>query len=238
MIPMQRISSGIDGLDQILFGGLPKGRSVLVAGEPGTGKTTLCLQYLHHGLQQGESALFVSIDEKPEHVISDALSLGWDLDPFLESGKLHVMDITQHIGGFDSAEHTVDLGHVIETIMAKIKAIGATRVVIDPIAPLVFGDAHTQQIVSYIRGLIFALEDSGDINTLLTSYVPVGSEKVSSIGVEEFATSGIIILKLEPLHQRYVRTLRVKKMRGTRMELSAYHIEIMSGRGIVVRNPL
>jgi circadian clock protein KaiC len=238
VIAMQRTSSGIDGLDQILFGGFPKGRSILIAGEPGTGKTTLCLQYLYHGLQQDESALFVSIDEKPEYVISDALSLGWNLEPFLESGKLHVMDITQHFGTLENINTHVDLGHVIQSIMIKIKAIGASRVVIDPIAPLVFGDTHTQHVVSYIRALIFALEDSGEVTTLLTSYVPVGSEKVSVIGIEEFATSGIVLLKLEQLHQRYVRTLRVKKMRGTRMDLSAYHIEIMSTRGVVVRNPL
>lgn len=235
---MQRTGSGIDGLDQILFGGFPKGRSILVAGEPGTGKTTLCLQYLYHGLKQGESALFVSIDEKPEYVLSDALSLGWDLDPFLESGKLHIMDITQHFGRLEGPDKNIDLAHVIHTIITKLKSIGATRVVIDPIAPLVFGESHMQHVVSYIRALIFALEDSGDVTTLLTSYVPVGSDKVSIIGVEEFATSGIVILKLEQLHQRYVRTLRVKKMRGTRMDLSAYHIEIMSDRGVVVRNPV
>lgn len=238
MSTMQQIGSGIAGLDQILFGGIPKGRSVLVAGEPGTGKTTLCLQYLYHGLKQGEAALFVSIDEKPEHVLADALSLGWDLDPFLESGKLHVMDITQHFGRLEASEKSIDLAHVIQAIMAKIKSTGATRVVIDPIAPLVFGESHMQHVVSYIRALIFALEDSGDVTTLLTSYVPVGSDKVSIIGVEEFATSGIVILKLEQLHQNYVRTLRVKKMRGTRMDLSAYHIEIMADRGVVVRNPI
>ncbi len=238
MSTMQRIASGIDGLDNILFGGFPKGRTILVAGEPGTGKTTLCLQYLYHGLKQGESALFVSIDEKPEYVLSDALSLGWDLDPFLESGQLHIMDITQHFGRLGPGDQHVDMAHVIDAIMTKITSIGASRVVIDPIAPLVFGDTQIHQVVRYIRALIFALEDSGDITTLLTSYVPVGSERVSTIGVEEFATSGIVILRLEQLHQRYVRTLRVKKMRGTRMDLSAHHIEIIADRGVVVRNPV
>jgi len=235
---MHRIASGIDGLDNILFGGFPKGRTTLVAGEPGTGKTTLCLQYLYRGLKQGESALFVSIDEKPEYVLSDALSLGWDLDPFLESGQLHIMDITQHFGKLGTGEPRVDMRHVIESIMAKITQTGASRVVIDPIAPLVFGDTQVHQLVSYIRALIFALEDSGDITTLLTSYVPVGSDRVSILGVEEFATSGIVILRLEQLQQRYVRTLRVKKMRGTRVDLSAHHIEIIADRGVVVRNPL
>lgn len=235
---MHKISSGIDGLDQILFGGLPRGRAVLVAGEPGTGKTTLCLQYLYHGLQQGESCLFVSIDEKPEHVLADAQSLGWELEPFLISGKLQILDITQHFGGLYLSEAQVDLGHVVQTIMQRIADIGATRVVVDPLAPLIFGNVQRQYVISYIKNLVFSLEESGSITALLTSYVPVGTEKNSLLGVEEFAASGIVLLRLEQMQHRYVRTLRVKKMRGTRMELSPYHMEIIAQRGVVVRNSL
>lgn len=207
-----------------------------MSGEPGTGKTTLCLQHLHQGLKHGESALFVSIDEKPDYILADAASLGWDLEPYLAAGQLHIMDITQHFGRMDQG--TLDMGHVIEAILDKIHATTATRVVIDPISPLVFGEVQTQHIIGYIRSLVFALEESGTVTTLLTSYVPVGTERLSLIGVEEFAVSGIIMLKLDHFHQRYVRTLRVKKMRGTRMDMSAYHIEIMTYRGIVIRNPL
>ena len=72
LTPIQRIQTGIQGFDQLIYGGLPAGRSYLVSGEPGTGKTIFSLQFLLEGLKNGESAIFISIDEKPDHIIADA----------------------------------------------------------------------------------------------------------------------------------------------------------------------
>ena len=109
---------------------------------------------------------------------------------------------------------------------------------IDPVAPLIFSERHIPEITEYIRRLIFAIEDISDCTTLLTSYSPVGSDKVSHHGIEEFAASGIIILKLTKLNTKYIRTVRVKKMRGTRVDLSEFSFEILPQRGIVLRQPI
>jgi len=76
MIQTERVSSGIPGLDRLIEGGLPKGRSILVTGEPGTGKTIFSLQFLVEGLVRGEKGIYVAADEGTLDVLEQAASLG------------------------------------------------------------------------------------------------------------------------------------------------------------------
>jgi len=236
---IEKVKTGIEGLDTLLFGGIPKGRTCLIAGEPGTGKTLFSLQFLLEGINNGEKALYITIDEKPEHLILDAKSLGWDLTPHLESGQLQILDVTGYFSTTDLDENEgVNISQVTQDIVDFVQKNEVNRLAIDPIAPLVFSGQSSSRVVAYIRRLIFLLESMPQCTTLLTSYVPVGSEKISHHGIEEFAASGIIILRLAQLNQKYIRTIRVRKMRGTRMDLSEYSFEIISNRGLVLRQPV
>ncbi len=236
---MEKLKTGIEGLDTLLYGGIPKGRACLIAGEPGTGKTLFSLQFLLEGLQEGQRAIYITIDEKPEHLISDALALGWDLRPYLESGALQILDVTGYFSTSDLGENEgIDVSQIIKDIVEFVQKNKADRLAIDPIAPLVFTGHGTSQVVAYIRRLIFTLESEASCTTLMTSYVPVGSEKISHHGIEEFAASGIILLRLTQLNQKYIRTIRVRKMRGTRIDLSEYSFEILPNRGLVLRQPV
>jgi len=235
---MQKVTSGIEGFDQLLFGGFPQGRSYLVSGEPGAGKTIFTLQFLLEGLKNNEKTIYISIDEKPEHVIADAEALGWPLKEYLEKGTFRIIDVTSNFASAQMGAGGIDIDRIISDVLAFVREFEATRLVIDPIAPLIFSERHIPEVAEYIRRLIFAIEDNHGCTTLLTSYAPVGTDKVSHHGVEEFAASGIIILKLEKLNTKYIRTVRVKKMRGTRVDLSEYSFEILPQRGIVLRQPI
>ena len=235
---MNRISSGIEGLDKILSGGYPEGRAYLVAGEPGCGKTLFTLQFLLDGIDQGQKGVFITIDEKPEHLIEDIRSIGLDIETPLSTGMLQILDVTSYFGTTDFNEDSgIDTKRIIEDILRFVKDSGAQRVAIDPIAPLMFADQQRPEINQYIRDLIFALEEA-KCTSLLTSYVPVGSNKVSHHGIEEFAASGIILLRLEKRDGSVIRTIWVRKMRGTSNELSIYGFEILQDRGLVVRQPV
>ncbi len=236
---MEQLKTGIEGLDALLYGGIPKGRTCLISGEPGTGKTLFSLQFLLEGLQNGEKALYITIDEKPEHVLSDAESLGWVIQPYLDNGLLKILDVTSYfstskIGDFDG----IDINQIIEDIMAVVTSHGTQRLAVDPIAPLVFSGHSVTHVVEYIRRLIFMLETIPTCTTMLTSYVPVGSTKMSHHGIEEFAASGIILLRLVHLNHNVVRSIRVRKMRGTRIDLTEYSFEILPNRGLVLRQPI
>ncbi len=77
---MEVVETGIPGLDRIIGGGFPKGRTILVAGPAGAGKSTFGIQFLYHGiLTEGESGIFVSFDELPAHVREECLNYGWNL---------------------------------------------------------------------------------------------------------------------------------------------------------------
>lgn len=234
---MNRISSGIEGLDRLLDGGYPEGRAYLVAGEPGCGKTIFTLQFLLEGARNGEKGVFITVDEKPQHLIEDAKSLGLDLEKPLKEGLIQILDVTSYFSTLDFSESGIDTKRIIEDIQRFIGQAGARRVAIDPIAPLMFADQSRPEINKYIRDLIFALEEDG-CTSLLTSYVPVGSSQVSHHGIEEFAASGIIVLRLEKRDASVVRTLWVRKMRSTQNELSIYGFEIIPERGLVVRQPV
>lgn len=236
---MEKISTGIEGFDKLVNGGLPKGRSYLVSGEPGTGKSIFLLQFLLEGIKKGEKGIYISIDEKPEHIIQDSFQLGWDLKPFLENGQLQIIDVTSY---FSSIKHgdgsSIKVDNIVKDILGYVRKSNAQRLAIDPIAPLIFTDYQYPDVVEYIRTLIFSIEDNVNCTTLLTSYIPVGSEKVSSFGIEEFAASGIIVLKLKNINNKTVRTLSVRKIRGTRIELSEYNFEILEKRGITLRQTI
>lgn len=234
---MEKIPSGIDGFDKLLYGGFPKGRSVLISGEPGTGKTLFTLQFLLAGLKQGETCMFITIDEKPEHILLDAQQMEWDLSPYLNSGKLHILDVTKYFALNDD-HSTIDVEKIISDILGYVKKNKATRLAIDPVAPLIFAEQTKAAVIDYIRKLIFAIEEYSDCTTLLTSYVPVGSDKVSHHGIEEFAASGIVLLRLVKHDNKYIRTIRVRKLRGSRIDLSEYNFDILPQRGFVLRNPI
>ena len=236
---MEKVSSGVEGFDQLIYGGFPKGRSYLVAGEPGTGKTIFLLQFLLQGIKEGEKGIYISIDEKPEQIVADALALGWDLSPQLEKGMLQIIDVTSY---FSSIKHSdgsvINIDDIVNDILGYVKKSGASRLAIDPIAPLIFSSHQYPNVVEYIRKLVFSIEENINCTSLLTSYIPFGSNKVSSFGIEEFAASGIVVLKLVDHHSKKIRSISVRKMRGTRVNLSEYSFEILSDRGITLRQPL
>jgi circadian clock protein KaiC len=232
----KRISTGIEGLDSLISGGLQQNKVYLVSGEAGTGKTIFCLQYVLAGIAHGENAVYVSIDEKPSHILEDAESLGWDLKKHIDEKKVALLDVTPYFTNVRTGkEKTVEVRDIVTDLTKRIKEIKATRLVIDPIAPLIFGQEATAQIQEYIRSLIFSIDDNLKCTTLITSGIPSGTSRLSQYEVEEFVVSGIIVIGVSRVQERRVRTLYVRKMRGTPTDLNDHVFEILPQRGIVIR---
>src|SRR5919108_1262026 len=102
MIRTERVPTGIIGLDDQIEGGFPKGRSILVTGEPGTGKTIFALQFLMEGLARGEKGIYVAADEGPMDILEQAASLGWDLEQHVEKKELAILNAGTYLSSLPS----------------------------------------------------------------------------------------------------------------------------------------
>jgi circadian clock protein KaiC len=227
----KRVSTGIHELDALLDGGFRRGKTYLVLGEPGTGKTIFALQFLHQALKDGEKALYVAIDEKPADLVEQAASLGWDLTPHIEQKNLLILDasalITARVSDISAKN---DLQKIIVELNNHIAKSGATRVVIDPVGPLIHAADSPSKAQDQARMLIASLQRSPETTTLVTSQ----SLGRGTRGIEEYLVTGTIVLELELANSRFVRTITIEKMRSTALDPAQYLFRIAAEIGITM----
>lgn len=233
-----RVSCGINELDALIGGGFQERKAYLISGEPGTGKTIFCMQFILEALVNNESAIYVTIDEKPAHLIEDAESMGWNLEKYIAAKKLEILDLSPYFADLRLGKvKEIDMRELIADLSRHLKPLKAKKMVIDPLAPLFYSEEGQVAIRAYVRELIFSIEDNLGCTFLLTSHVRLG-ENYSLYGMEEYIVSGVILLRMVKVEKRYIRTLFIKKMRGTPLDLSEYSFDIVSSRGIVIRQPI
>jgi KaiC/GvpD/RAD55 family RecA-like ATPase len=223
---LDRILTGIKGLDEILNGGLPKGRTILVVGSPGSGKTTFAMQFLLGAVKSGETSLYVSLDEKPDRVKADLASFGWNLDALEHDGKLTFIDATElkrpgHrvVGGGLSSGSSVSLnlpeltlGSLVRTVRRVAAEEGTQRIVVDPITALLL---RYPEEAKRRRALLFffdALESTG-CTCIVTSELRT-SMLARRFQLEEFLSQGVILLHTMVHEGNVVRGVQIEKMRG------------------------
>lgn len=231
----ERVPTGIIGLDELISGGLQKGKTYLVSGETGTGKTIFCLQYILHGLSKGENGVYLTIDERPTHVVQDAAAFSWDLETPIEEKRLFLVDLTSEFSELRLGRFKGEVEHekITKEIQSFVKQINAKRLVIDPIVPMFASPKNQFQLREYIRRLMFSLDEIGTTN-LVSSFIQTGSNAISRFGVEEFFASGIVILAMEREEMAYHRVLFIRKMRGTEIDLRVRRFIIDPKMGITL----
>ncbi len=233
---VKRVKTGIHGLDPLIEGGFPAGRTYLVCGEAGAGKTTFALQYIYSGALEDEPGVYLTIDEKPKHIVEDALSLGWDLEKLMDENKLLIAEISPY---FEDVEK-ISVERIVDEIKSFLAQSGAKRLAIDPLAPLILRSEKAvdpltaeMKVRNYIRGLIHNLDELG-VTTVATSEIPTGTNRLSRYGVEEFVASGVIVLALRRSEMGFQRELYIRKMRGVNHSMNVYTFIIQGERGIVI----
>jgi circadian clock protein KaiC len=203
---MDRVRTGIEGLDTLLYGGLLRGDSMLVAGSPGTGKTNLGMQYLYNGATRyGEPGLLITFEEFPQRIYRDALSFGWDFPALEEEGRLKVLFTSPEVLQQDIIR---DQGLVGE----MIAEIGARRVVVDSISHFQEMGQDLRQFREAVYGLVNALKRE-QLTALLTRELREMEEM--GTGVEEFVADGVIVLSRAYVGNTNMRFLEVMKIRGS-----------------------
>lgn len=232
----ERVSTGIPKLDQMLGGGLLRGRTYLVTGETGVGKTILSLQFLLEGLRRDENAIYVSLDERIEGVLNGALSLGWDLWEYIRRGTFHPFEFRLFTS--DLKRFGKESKAFVEAVERLARGRQVSRIVLDPISALAIGAGEEFIVREYLREIINMLEERMRATTLLTCDIPSASKKLSRFGFEEFLSSGVIVLGVTRVKGRLLKTIYVRKMRWSMADSSVYVFDIEPGEGIVIREPL
>jgi circadian clock protein KaiC len=209
---LEKVPTGLNGLDEVLSGGLPRGRPTLVCGAPGCGKTLFGMQFLVRGaLDYGEPGVFIAFEERPEDLAVNVASLGFDLGD-LERRKLLAMD---HIRVepreiIENGEY--DLEGLFLRLGMAIDEVGAKRVVIDTLEMLLGGLSNYGVVRAELRRLFEWLKERG-VTAVITA--ERGDGKLTRHGLEEYVSDCVIVLDHRIEHQASTRRLRVVKYRGS-----------------------
>ena len=209
---VSKAATGIQGLDEITGGGLPRGRPTLVCGGPGCGKTILAMEFLMNGARRfDEPGVFLSFEESIEDLTLNFASLGFDPRP-LTARKMLSLDYVRVEPGeiHETGEYDLDglfirLGHAID-------AIGAKRVVLDTIETLFSGLSNTRTLRAELRRLFNWLRAKG-VTAIVTG--ERGGNGLTRHGLEEYISDCVILLDHRVVEQNATRRLRVVKYRGS-----------------------
>jgi KaiC domain protein len=204
---MDVLSTGIEGFDRLLGGGIPRGHIIVVTGSCGTGKTTLGLHFIYEGLKNGETCIIISFDEDEKSIIENAKGFGMDLEKYrhnLEITRLEAVEVKESLRKIKS-----DLPEVIESLHAS-------RILIDSICffETLFSEAERLRALATLRDIL----KTAGITALITSEVDKNNPTASKYGLLEYMCDGAICLKCirESQLEEPKLGLEVLKMRGVK----------------------
>ena len=218
---VDRVKSGIKGLDELISGGFLSGHSIVVMGPAGAGKTIFSCEFIWEGLEKGEKCMYITFEELPEEIKKDAMAFGWDFDKHEKKGNLII--------SYKDPFQTTD---VTNTLTQEIRQKGITRIVVDSISLLGLYFTNPQEIRKELFKLICALK-STDATTLLTAEVREELNFAPRYGVEEYVADASIILFFTGIGENGFRSIQVRKMRNTNHSKNTHPFKI-TGKGIEI----
>nr|WP_121820690.1 KaiC domain-containing protein [Halostella salina] len=204
---LPRIELGIDGLDEMIQGGVPERSLMVTIGSAGTGKTTFGLQFLNHALEAGERAIYITLEESRKRVINSATEKGWAFDEYVDDDRLAIVDI-------DPIEMANSLASIRSELPRLIEEFGASRLVLDSVSLLemMYDDRATRR--NEIYDFTKSLKRAG-VTTMLTSEASQDNAYASRHGIVEYLTDAVFVLQyVRPSDFRETRlAVEIQKIR-------------------------
>ncbi len=233
---IDRVKTGIPGLDELIEGGFPRGDTILIAGKAGTGKSILATQFLYRGaVDYNEPGVLVTLEEPPRLIKRNMMRFGMDLDKLEREGMLSIVDLSPardtplNISEYPS----FDLSGLEAIIMHHIKKVNAQRVVIDTISILAYKFKARDILREELFKLCAHITSTG-CTLLLTSEIPAQDTGLGVFDIEAFLASGVIVLYNEKISDTSrSRSIEVLKLRGSKHS-SRIHSMRITDEGIRV----
>ncbi|MGC9399010.1 MAG: RAD55 family ATPase [Anaerolineae bacterium] len=224
----ERVATGVQGLDEMLRGGLLPGTVVLLRGAPGTGKTSLAFQFLIEGAQRGEPGLFITFEEFPEALYRDAKSLSFNLRALEQAGMLHIV--------FTSPEVLLkSLQDPASHIHQMLMQANIRRAALDSATHFTRLTDDVLKLRDIYGTLVNSLRRE-QITTLLLSEERRVDYRRADQGGLSFLVDGIILMRYVEIESQIQRAIAVLKLRGSDHDRRIRHYHIQEG-GLVVGEP-
>lgn len=230
---LERVNTGIEAFDDLVMGGLPRRRTTIVGGTPGSGKTVFATQFLAHGISAlQEPGVFVTFEESPAEIEVNMASFGWDIRSWRDQKRLAFVDASPRdhnemvVGAFDLEALLSRIRHAVRDVQAK-------RIVLDSLTQLF--DHFVAEQTALRRELLriaTALKLDG-LTILMTAERNSEYGEISRHRIEEFVADNVVILRNALDRERRRRTIEVLKMRGSRHVEGEVPITLVEKQGIV-----
>lgn len=209
--PINKLATGITGLDTVTHGGFPEARPVLVCGAPGSGKTLLAMQFVAEGVSHGDGGVFVSFEESASDLRQNVLSIGLDLLPYEEAGRLRLLRIDlDHGAMLDVGQWSLD--PILMRLGSACDAVGAKRLALDGIDAL-FGLLCDRESLRFEFTRLLRWARERGLTVVATA--ERGNTELTRHGLEEYLTDCVVTLDHRIDGQVATRQLRVVKYRGS-----------------------
>ena len=225
-----KVITGIQGLDDMLYGGIPEANQVIVAGGPGSGKTLLGFEYLYKNAKNGNTGLMISLEENTDMIIqnaSDAFTEFKDIEALIESKTITILgrDQTRYYFSYDSEKEQYTFGGLVASIESAISSLHATRVVIDSVSviKLLIKDTYIYRDVS--MNLASSLRDM-KVTSMLTMEMETADKEKMMFQPEFFIYDGIISMYSGSGGGGRTPSMEIIKMRGASHSFDTVPYEI------------
>ena len=233
------VKIGIPGVDDLIVNGIPKGSSVLVAGGPGSGKTTLCLQTVNYGANNGERCLYLTFEEEKKNLVRHMKDFGWDPEKLEKKGlliinKMDPFEISRNVEALlakASGELMINLNEIEGIIPAGFKP---DRIVLDSLSAVAAAFSGREEGYRiYIEQLFDLFKRIGATSFLITE-IEQDTARYSRSGVEEFLADVVISMYNIRKGSVRVNAIEIIKIRGTDFKKKVVPFKMVSGVGIEV----
>jgi len=221
---MERIKTGVEGLDELIDGGVIKGEIVLLAGTTGSGKTIFSTQFIYNGATlYGERGVYATFEEDEASLKRNMERLGMDLEKLEHEGKVRVVGL--------QAMKELGLNANLDYILKTVKEINAQRLVVDSLTAFLTGTGEKFEYRTLMHLFYKILKKMG-CTTIMTCSIPTGSDTLG-LGIEEFIADSVIVLENVLVDAELKTRFLIRKMRGT-SHSKTYHDVIIGEKGLKI----
>jgi circadian clock protein KaiC len=230
---ISKLETHIPGFDFLAGGGLPKGRTTLVAGSAGSAKTVFAVQFLAEGITKADQrGVFVTFEESPADIVRNMKGFNWNIDKWEADGKFAFVDASPQLGEQAITAGEYDLGALLARIENAVRKVGAERVAMDSLGAIFTQFADSATVRSELFRIASALKKM-NVTAVMTAERNEEYGTISRFGIEEFVADNVIILRNVLDQEKRRRTIEILKFRGTLHHKGEYPFTIMPGQGII-----